>query len=320
MGYKFDLFYRISLYFLPHFHTAILPVGKCPLPHRKVTVMTKPTSPALVDSTWLKGNLNQPDLVLLDVRSPPADQLIPGSVQADYGRGWRARVGDAPGHLPDTTALEQLIGGLGIGNDDHVVLIASGASVSDIGNATRVYWTFKALGHDRVSVLDGGIEAWQAQPDVPLTDQPATRPAKSFRADTRPALRATLAEVEAAVAGQTATLLDSRNEAQFKGGVRSPAARVGGTLPNAVHLDSAAVYSPGNLSFATPDAIARLVEDIRIDSTSGAPVVFCNTGHLASVLWFALSELGGVKSARLYDGSMSEWTSDPDRPVQADQG
>ena len=44
-------------------------------------------------------------------------------------------------------------------------------------------------------------------------------------------------------------------------------------------------------------------------------ISFCNTGHLASIAWFGLSEVEGLPNVRLYDGSMSDWTSDPSRPV-----
>jgi thiosulfate/3-mercaptopyruvate sulfurtransferase len=44
-------------------------------------------------------------------------------------------------------------------------------------------------------------------------------------------------------------------------------------------------------------------------------ITFCNTGHLASIAWFGLSEVEGLKNVRLYDGSMSDWTTDPSRPV-----
>ena len=59
-------------------------------------------------------------------------------------------------------ALADRIGRLGIGNDTHVVLIPRGRDASDLGVATRIYWTFKVLGHDAVSILDGGMAAYMA--------------------------------------------------------------------------------------------------------------------------------------------------------------
>ncbi len=58
--------------------------------------------------------------------------------------------------LTSVEQISNLIGSLGIGNQDHVVLIPYGTSSSKMGTATRIYWTFKVLGHDKVSILTAG--------------------------------------------------------------------------------------------------------------------------------------------------------------------
>jgi len=276
--------------------------------------MTTDTLRPLVDSAWLKDALGRPDVVVLDVRTPPAGGFIPGSVHSDYATaGWRATVNGLPGFLPEVADLERLIGGLGIGNDDHVVLVAAGQNAPDIANATRVYWTFRTLGHDRVSVLDGGFAGWSADPANPIADSATTRPAKSFKAMPRTDLRATLPQVEAAVAQGTVPLVDARSADQFAGQAKSPQARAAGTLPGAVNIENGAFYSAADKHFLSGDAIKALAE--KADAQQ-APITFCNTGHLASVSWFALSELAGIPGVRLYDGSMSEWSADPARPLK----
>lgn len=278
--------------------------------------MTTQDSRPLVDSAWLKANLGRPDLVVLDVRTPPGGGFIPGSIHSDYAQaGWRATVGGLPGFLPDAGDLQQLIGGLGIGNDDHVVVVPAGQNAPDVANATRVYWTFRAAGHDRVSVLDGGFAGWKADPTNPRADAPARRAPKSFTATPRPALRATLAEVEAAVRAGQIPLLDARSADQFAGEAKSPQARAAGTLPGAVNIENGAFYSAADKRFVPADAVRALTAGAGIGKADGT-VTFCNTGHLASVAWFALSELAGVPGVRLYDGSMTEWSADPARPLK----
>lgn len=276
--------------------------------------MTSDFPRPLVDSAWLNGVLDRPDLVILDVRTPPTGGFIPGSIHSDYAKaGWRATVDGVPGLLPDTAFLEALIGGLGIGNADHVVLVASGLSASDMGNATRVYWTFKTLGHDRVSVLDGGFAAWSADPANAVVQTAASRPAATFTAAPRRTLRSTLPDVKAAVADGGVPLLDARSAEQFDGKAKSPQARAAGTLPGAVLFDSGTVYSAADKRFLDGEAVKALAERA---GAGNAPITFCNTGHLASVSWFALSELAGIDGVTLYDGSMSEWTADPARPLK----
>ncbi len=276
--------------------------------------MTTDSLRPLVDAAWLKGQLGRPDLVVLDVRTPPANGFIPGSVHSDYATaGWRATVDGVPGLLPEAADLERLIGGLGIGNEDHVVLVAAGQNASDMGNATRVYWTFKSLGHDRVSVLDGGFAGWTADPGNPVADSVGSRPPKTFTAAPRSDLRATLPEVVAAIAAGTVPLIDARGPDQFAGQAKSPQARAPGTLPGAVNIANGAFYLGADKRFASADTVKALAE--KADAAE-APITFCNTGHLASVSWFALSELAGLPGVRLYDGSMSEWAADPARPLK----
>lgn len=274
---------------------------------------TDPHRP-LVDAAWLKSQLGRPDLVVLDVRTPPAGGFIPGSVHSDYATaGWRATVDGVPGLLPEATELERLIGRLGIGNDAHVVLVAAGQNASDMGNATRVYWTFKSLGHDRVSVLDGGFAGWTADPGNPIAEGAGNRPPKTFTAAPRSDLRATLPEVEAAIAAGTVPLIDARGPDQFAGQAKSPQARAPGTLPGAVNIVNGAFYLGADQRFASAEDVKALAEKAE---AADAPITFCNTGHLASVSWFALSELAGIPGVRLYDGSMSEWAADPARPLK----
>lgn len=274
-----------------------------------------PLATPLVDAAWLKERLGSPNLVVLDVRTPPAGGFVPEAVHSDYATaGWRATIGAAPGMLPDTAALESLIGGLGIGNGDHVVLVAAGANASDMGNATRVYWTLKTLGHDAVSVLDGGFAAWTAAGN-PVEAAATTRPATYFTATPRTDLRATLPQVEAAVAAGTTPLHDARSAEQFAGQAKSPQARAAGTIPGAVHIDNGAFYFGPSTGFASADTVRALADKAGL-ALEKQPITFCNTGHLASVSWFALSEIAGVPGLRLYDGSMSEWSADPARPLK----
>ena len=124
----------------------------------------------LVDAAWIKANLGTPGVAFLDVRGPLGGASkahyqrahIPGAIYSDYLKdGWRIKDKNGTvGMLPPAGRLEQLIGGLGIANDFHVVVVANGTSALDMGTAARIYWTFKVLGHDEVSVLDGGMAAY----------------------------------------------------------------------------------------------------------------------------------------------------------------
>lgn len=291
----------------------------------------RPASAAepLVDVAWLKANLGKPNIVVLDVRSgggvpKPAFLAahIPGSVFTDYAKdGWREKnAAGVAGMLPAPAKLEQLIGRLGIDNSTHVVLVALGKTAADMGTATRLYWTFKVLGHDAVSVLDGGFLGWIAQVDKdkrpvnPLAsgDTPVTP--KTFKASVRKQMLVSRDDVKSAVTAGT-TLVDNRPYDFFVGITKSPAAKRSGTLPGAKHVPEGWLTENGGGKFRTKAVLAKLYAHQSVP-TSGDQITFCNTGHWASLGWFVASEILGNKSVRMYDGSMAEWTSDPAAPVE----
>ena len=270
----------------------------------------------LVDADWLAARAGKAGIVVLDARSDPAAFAaghIPGAVFTHYGRdGWRAKRGNVVGMLPETAALEKLIGGLGIGNDDRVVIVAPGNSATDMGIATRIYWTFKVLGHDAVSVLDGGMKSYLAA-GHPVSTAAATPAPKTFKANFRPEYLATKADVKQVVA-DGGRLIDNRPPPQFTGAGKSPVAARFGTIPGAANAPAVVMTKQGTGEFLDRQALADLYAAAGTTAEDDT-VTFCNTGHWASVGWFVQSELLGKKNVRMYDGSISEWSQDTAAPM-----
>ncbi|MBD3895844.1 sulfurtransferase [Halomonas sp. ML-15] len=279
----------------------------------------------LIDAEWLDRHLDEDNLVVLDVRSDidggggrdafEAAQ-IPGSLHTRYGEdGWRESRNDVAGLMPAVEELEQLIGELGIDNDNRVVIVPAGTGPTDFGTAARIYWTFKILGHDQVAILDGGFAGWQQQGfEVVSGPTPSLEPA-TFRAELREALIATTEQVEEARQHQT-QLVDARPADYFTGETTSPAVRLAGTIPDARNLPHQSHLNDRNGAFyldtAGLDARINAAELSRDERT----IAFCNTGHWAATDWFVLSEIAGFDNVAMYDGSMAAWTIGESRPVQ----
>jgi thiosulfate/3-mercaptopyruvate sulfurtransferase len=273
----------------------------------------------LVDVAWLKANLGKPGIAVVDMQ-PTSDYLrghIPGAASTDFGKsGWREENAQkVPGMFP--AKLDKLtahIGALGVDNSSHVVLVAPGGSAHDMGWATRIYWTFKVLGHDNLSILNGGMDAWTKDKANPLETGAAKVAAKTFTAHPRLDMIATADDVKAAKA-KGVLLVDNRPEDQFAGINGSPMATENGTLPGAHNLPYAWTTENGGGTFRPKAQLEKLYKVANVP-TSGEQIDFCNTGHWGSVGWFVSSEVLGNKKVKLYDGSMTEWTITKAGPVE----
>lgn len=274
----------------------------------------------LVTAEWLKAHAGDENVKIIDIRDEIEGTdlgelpYIAGAVVAPYASyGWRTEVQGVPAQIPPDEQIGKLIGDLGIDGDDHVIIVPWGTDSSEFGGATRVYWTFKYLGHDDVSILDGGWRQYDAAGLERVAE--ATVPvAAEFPVNVRPELRVDTAAVQAALADGT-KLIDARPTEQYQGQSKSPVVAALGTIPGAISLPHSNFYSGEYASFAQPETVAALEQSIGL-GTDEQNIVFCNTGHWASIAWFALHEVGGNKNTAMYDGSMAEWTADPARPIQ----
>ncbi|CAN7383074.1 sulfurtransferase [Devosia sp. LjRoot3] len=274
----------------------------------------------LVTAEWLKAHAGDENIAVIDIRDKVDETelgdlpFIANAAVAPYASaGWRTEVDGVPGQIPPTEQIAALISSLGVDADDHVVIVPWGTDSSEFGGATRVYWTFKYLGHDAVSILDGGWRQYDAVGGERVAEA-AVPAAAEFPVNVRPELRATTPDVEAALAAGT-KLVDGRPEEQFLGQSKSPVVRIEGTIPGAVNIPHSKFYSAEYASFALPETVAALAQGAGL-AEGEKNIVFCNTGHWASIAWFALHEVGGNKNTAMYDGSMAEWAADPARPIQ----
>ena len=278
----------------------------------------------LVSVKWLNDNLTNNKLVVLDIRnkidggSKETFEIghIPQAVYSNYlTEGWRTTVDGIIGKLPPVNDLEILIGGLGIGNDNHVIVVPGGVSSSDFGSASRVYWTFKVLGHENVSILDGGYAAWIQHLPNQLETGAVNPTTAIFKADFQSKYLATTEDVVNALANNSSVLVDARPEKQFLGKSKHGKALAAGTIPGSFNLQQQTLVEENTSFFKDAITVAQLVKEVGIESTEGE-IAYCNTGHWATVAWFALSEVLGHENVKNYDGSMVEWTADPARPLE----
>jgi thiosulfate/3-mercaptopyruvate sulfurtransferase len=270
----------------------------------------------LVGPAELEAKLSSPTVRVIDIRdgkneagkTPYELGHVPGSVHAPYAQ-WRGPK-DNPGKLPEAAALTQLLQRLGLERDTPVVVVYEGKDATDFGAAARVYWTLKAAGLSELAILNGGIKAWQAA-GKPLSTEPVTVKPSSYVAKIDPALVATRAEVEQAVAGSKGRLLDARPADFFNGETRHAAAKVPGTIQGSKNVSHAVWFGKGSSALLPAEEVRRVAQQNGIEAGKGdaTTVSFCNTGHWAATNWFVLSEVLGERSVKLYPESMVEWSA-----------
>jgi thiosulfate/3-mercaptopyruvate sulfurtransferase len=279
----------------------------------------------LISPETVEARLGDKSLVILDIRTTADGGQaayeaghIPGSVYSDYaGDGWRAKVGNAPGMLPPLDHLAALVGRLGIKPHDDVVIVPAGTNATDMAAAARVYWTLKLIGHGQQAILDGGFKGWTADPARPVETGPSAPKATGpYPVVMQQRLRSVTDATFVAARSKLATLVDARSQSYFEGNEKAAEATRAGHIPGAVSRDYAEAFDPAAGRLKAMGDLAALFGHV----PRGPAISYCNTGHTAALNWFVMSEVLGRDEVALYDGSMTDWTQDPERPVATGAG
>ena len=269
----------------------------------------------LIEAQALHARRSDPDWRIVDCRYDLADKdagyraylagHIPGAVYAGLHNDLSGSrpVTDCGRHpVPAAQELEARLSALGIGNRTQVVAYDGSEGVF----AARLWWLLRYAGHDRVAVLDGGLDAW-TRAGFELDAQRPQVAAGHFRAKPGAARLVRLAEVESAV-----RLVDSRDPARYRGETE-PIDRAGGHIPGALNhhwkdnLD-------GQGKFLAPARLRRAFRDLYAGADPQDVTFYCGSGVSACHNLLAAAH-AGYPMPGLYAGSWSEWCSDPARPV-----
>jgi thiosulfate/3-mercaptopyruvate sulfurtransferase len=277
--------------------------------------------PSLVSTEWLADRLGKPGIAVLDAtyhlpnvardaRAEYAREHIPGALFFDVD-GISDPNSDLPHMLPMPADFARAVEALGIGDDDHVVAYDTYGLMS----AARPWWMFRIFGHDRVSVLDGGLAKWkrEGRPLTGAASTPAT--GKRFAARFQPDLVRSKAQIKANLQSRAEQVLDARAAARFQG--TAPEPRQGlrsGHIPGSRNLPFNTLLDPADQTMVSPEKLKHLFVEAGIDPAK--PVVTsCGSGVTACVLALGLERIG-AKHVAIYDGSWSEWGLPGDTPVE----
>jgi thiosulfate/3-mercaptopyruvate sulfurtransferase len=264
-------------------------------------------------------HFSQSDRVIIDCRFSLANSEagsyayrhghIPNARYAHLDNDLSSRITDTTGRhpLPDFKELAKKLGAWGVSNHSQVVVY------DDAGGAFagRLWWLLRALGHDKVAVLDGGIKQWQQSGYSITTTLPRIKPA-SFRPYINDNLWLTANQVENQLARKTITLIDARTPERYRG-EQETIDPVAGHIPHALNRAFQRNLNAQGL-FLAPEILRAQFNQLIGNTTPEQVVHYCGSGVTACHNVLAM-EHAGLSESKLYAGSWSEWIRNKNRAV-----
>ena len=274
---------------------------------------------SLVTTQWLSENLNTPDLVVLDSSvfiKFEDGKMFSVSGEENYQKEHipTARFADLKVNLsathetfefvmPSPEQFATAIGELGVSNSSRVVIY----SAENQSWSARLWWMLRWAGLEQVAILDGGLKAWKEEGRPISTQTPKYAKAK-FNLSLNPKMIADKDDVLAAIENEQVSIVDALSPNHYSGQVSM--------YPRAGHITNA-INSPVSELFQSSSHYRSMDElELQLDGDKNKKVItYCGGGIAGSAVAFSMVRLG-YKDVSVYMGSLQEWTSNEDNPME----
>jgi thiosulfate/3-mercaptopyruvate sulfurtransferase len=267
----------------------------------------QPTAaPVVVRADWLQPRLREPGVALLHVANARAEYdagHIPGARYLPFP-SIAVSSGGLGTQMAPVAVLDSILESLGVTDDSHVVLYGQALA------AARAFVTMEYVGlKGRVSVLDGGIDAWR-ESGRPISYDAAAPTRGSFTPHVDSSVVVDHAWIQARGAATRVKILDARAPEFYLG--YSP-----GQMPRAGHIPHASNVPFSSLTteltqLRDEGTVRKLFQGAAV-AAGDTVVTYCHVGLQASLLYLSARRLGHV--ARIYDGSFEDWSKRPELPL-----
>ncbi|HEY7336661.1 MAG TPA: sulfurtransferase [Bryobacteraceae bacterium] len=270
---------------------------------------------ALVSTEWVAQHSKDPQVRVVEV-DVDTSEYAKGHVPGAIGWNWTTQLADTLRRdILSKAQFEKLMSESGISNDSTVVLYG------DNNNwfAAWALWQMKMYGHSDVRIMNGGRKKWLAEAREVSTETPSVGHSNYAASGPDNSLRAFLDQVQAAVQGKQAALVDVRSPAEFTGEILAPpglpeTCQRGGHIPGSRNVPWGKACNDDG-TFKSADDLKTLYGAEGVDDSK--PIIaYCRIGERSSHTWFALKYLLGYSNVKNYDGSWTEWGNLVGAPVE----
>ncbi|GBE43711.1 MAG TPA: sulfurtransferase [Rhizobiales bacterium] len=277
----------------------------------------------LVTPEQVKKNIGKADWVVVDCRSLKdyVKGHIPGSIS--LGKRCKKALRDATARIfRDVSRYEKILSKVGIGNNTHVVFYHG--DLKTLTDATVGFWILEYLGHDKVHVLNGGLDAWRKAGNR-LDSKLVKKEPATFKANVVASRYSPTSEILNIANGEARDIqvIDSRTKAEYEG--KDIRAIRGGYVPNTTlnvsHLDTLAQKKDrktgkmGPTAYLDPNVVSGKFASL---DRGKRTIAYCQTGTRSTLTYLQLRLLGFKEPAN-WDESWRVYGSQIDYPVAGEQ-
>ena len=290
------LFITLSMLFFTNFYSALLNASAHPL---------------IVDAPWLQEHLKDDSIRIIDVRKPDEylKAHLPGAINFPFDTTF-----DSEGPqslLAPLSVINKRFNQAGIRHSQHLILYDNGSLLE----AARLFWVLEVFGHQKVSILNGGISAWQ-KTNYATTNVVPKIDTSDFIVAINPQSLATTFSVQMILNDPNHTLLDVRSKKEYEG--LESKTEYFGHIPKAINIPISKSIDPVTQKLRPLAELKKIYKELDSDKPVTA---YCNRGRHSALTYFVLRNLNF--SVNAYDGSWIEWSRNPllprERPVMVEE-
>ena len=278
----------------------------------------------IVTPEWLSAHLTDPAIKILDCTTYMLAQPVgPSKIESGRAQYLKGHIPGAqhvcmeqdfsePGArfaftVPNPETFNRLMQRLGVHHDDHVVLYGH----QQLSVVTRIWFVLHAMGHQKISILNGGLALWLKSGLALCTQTPTVKPSQ-YKAVPRPERVTEINEVSEAITDPQKVLLNALKKEQFSGTGGAHYGRPG-RIPNSLSWPATDLYDTQTGEFKDRKELTALLK--QLDLQTGQKVInYCGGGIAATTTAFVLETLG-FKNWSVYDNSMNEWANATDKAL-----